>query len=591
MPIITESQWVNYFGFQRFPFDRPEAGNEEFARPEFLASCFVEPRGFERVFGQADSPSTAILFAARGTGKTACRVMMNYYCQNGISKLRTSRLESSNYVLSVPHIQLDNVRNIARQSNINPNSSEILVEHHVVEILRQAVPTFIDMVAKNSNLTEKVRNLPKSNFEDLSLFVIFYSSYLSSSQKDFLRTLNVNMPPLDEPMMGLSGQTTTRGKQLPWESILYTQRLEASPLSHLELWAKIMTKVGLKSTYVLVDGVDELMESSGDSKYAHYIIRPLLTHLRLMEAPHIAFKFFLPSDLESIILSDPAFRRDRGFIIQKLEWTEEDLVMILRERLSALRTTDYEIRERTAGGFDVLCVPEIRGDIEQNIIKITNGNPRQLMNFCSLMVFSHCNRNIEGQDDPYQLNRQDFEMAEQVFNVEPFQINKISVGNKIDIVDLIQQGEGERIEFKSSIRYDYKLKAINKDALGLAIAKTIAGFMNRDGGTLVIGVSDDGRILGIEKDFETLTKNNVDGFQLTLKEIVKNYMGVDCLGYLHLQFENLEDHVVCVVFIDSSSKPVYLKNGNDSEFYVRMLNATQKLSLPETVNYIHSRWT
>ena len=51
MTTISESQWVDYFGFQRFPFDRPEAGNEEFARPDFLASCFVEPRGFERVFG------------------------------------------------------------------------------------------------------------------------------------------------------------------------------------------------------------------------------------------------------------------------------------------------------------------------------------------------------------------------------------------------------------------------------------------------------------------------------------------------------------------------------------------------------------
>jgi hypothetical protein len=39
MVTITESQWVNNFGFQRFPFDRPEAGNEEFARPDFLASC------------------------------------------------------------------------------------------------------------------------------------------------------------------------------------------------------------------------------------------------------------------------------------------------------------------------------------------------------------------------------------------------------------------------------------------------------------------------------------------------------------------------------------------------------------------------
>src|SRR3989304_1216309 len=100
MATITEGQWVNSFGFQRFPFDRPGSGNEEFARPDFLASCFVEPRGDERAF----APVTSLLFADRGTGKTTCRVMMDYDCKTGGSRLRALEEGERKYVLSIPHI-------------------------------------------------------------------------------------------------------------------------------------------------------------------------------------------------------------------------------------------------------------------------------------------------------------------------------------------------------------------------------------------------------------------------------------------------------------------------------------------------------
>jgi hypothetical protein len=103
-------------------------------------------------------------------------------------------------------------------------------------------------------------------------------------------------------------------------------------------------------------------------------------------------------------------------------------------------------------------------------------------------------------------------------------------------------------------------------------------------------VNDEGKILGIENDIETLTKKSVDGFQLAFKDIVRTYLGLEHLIFTHLYFEDLGGHVVCAVLVEKSSDPVYVKNGNDNEFYVRMLNSTIKLSLPETVNYIRSRW-
>jgi serine/threonine protein kinase len=382
MTTITESQWVNYFGFQHFPFDRPEAGSEEFARPDFLASCFVEPKGFELVFGHAGLPKTSLLFAARGTGKTACRVMMDYYCQNGLTPSSFSKSNEPNYVLSVPHLNLENVRDFAELAEPNVSPPKISLKYHAVEIMRQAVPVFVDMVAKHTEFINRIKRLQKFQFKDLSSFLVSYSSYLTTSQKEFLGDLGVDM-------------------QL--------QELESLPLHHLKQWAKLMPTIGIKATYVLVDGVDELTESASDPNYAYYLIKHLLTNLTLMDkTPYLALKFFLPSDMEQIVLSDPDFRRDRGFEIQKMHWEDDDLIRILRERLNVLRRTDFEIGNQTAAGFDTLCVPELRGEIERNLAHASDGNPRYLMNLCSQMVTAHCAREIEHQDDPFQLNREDY---------------------------------------------------------------------------------------------------------------------------------------------------------------------------------------
>ena len=67
-----------------------------------------------------------------------------------------------------------------------------------------------------------------------------------------------------------------------------------------------------------------------------------------------------------------------------------------------------------------------------------------------------------------------------------------------DTKGLIEGGENHRVEFKSSIRYDYRQKTTNRD-LETVIAKTIAGFMNANGGRLLIGVNDQGEVLGLER--------------------------------------------------------------------------------------------
>jgi len=157
-----------------------------------------------------------------------------------------------------------------------------------------------------------------------------------------------------------------------------------------------------------------------------------------------------------------------------------------------------------------------------------------------------------------------------------------------DIEKLIHAGENERVEFKSSIRYDYYRKTTNRE-LELVIAKTIVGFMNAKGGKLILGVDDDGIILGLEKDFKTLKHKNRDGYEREIFRIISTQLGHEACFSNHISFYVLEEKDVCVIHIEPSNKPVYVNDGENTTFYVRTGNATYPLTVKDTVDYLKTQ--
>jgi len=83
----------------------------------------------------------------------------------------------------------------------------------------------------------------------------------------------------------------------------------------------------------------------------------------------------------------------------------------------------------------------------------------------------------------------------------------------VSIEDLIEEGESDELEFKSSLRWDVCDGCVNKK-LEEVIIKTVAAFTNSDGGTLLIGVDDDGNVLGLENDYAALGNADKDKFEL-----------------------------------------------------------------------------
>ena len=154
---------------------------------------------------------------------------------------------------------------------------------------------------------------------------------------------------------------------------------------------------------------------------------------------------------------------------------------------------------------------------------------------------------------------------------------------------LIAQGENDRLEFKSSIRWDLTTKAVNKN-LQEAIAIAITGMLNGQGGTLLIGVADDGAIVGIENDMQTLRKKDIDGFQLALTDIVKSYLGIEYMTCIHAHFDTIDGKCICMVSIDKSPTPVFFTMGQGHAFWVRMGNSTRSLDIKAATNYIQLNW-
>lgn len=158
-----------------------------------------------------------------------------------------------------------------------------------------------------------------------------------------------------------------------------------------------------------------------------------------------------------------------------------------------------------------------------------------------------------------------------------------------DLFALIKRGEDDGLEFKSSFRYDYRQQKVNK-ALESVIIKTIAGFMNAQGGSLLIGLDDAGSILGLEADYNTLNRKDSDGYTQLLMTTVADKLGTPACRLLRILFHSIDGKEVCRIIILPSPGPVFAKEDNHSRFYIRTGSGTREMDIQEAFTFIKVKW-
>jgi ATP-dependent Lon protease len=156
----------------------------------------------------------------------------------------------------------------------------------------------------------------------------------------------------------------------------------------------------------------------------------------------------------------------------------------------------------------------------------------------------------------------------------------------LSAIDLIKQGEGQHVEFKSSFQWDTRKQEL-APYLRDEIVKTVAAFLNSEGGTLLIGVKDDGTVLGIEPDLALQKGHSRDQFELQLTRVIADKVGTPFAKFVRVSFEVLDGSIVCLVNVKASPKAVYV---DGKGFWVRSNNASRELTIAEAIEYINMHW-
>ena len=164
----------------------------------------------------------------------------------------------------------------------------------------------------------------------------------------------------------------------------------------------------------------------------------------------------------------------------------------------------------------------------------------------------------------------------------------------VDVAALLAGGESDQVEFKETARWN--VRENKKDPrMELAIAKTVAAFLNSSGGVLVIGASDDGAVQGLERDLATLRTPDHDRFELWLRDLLSALMGRNAAALPHIQFATIPDAgTVCALNCPPSAKPVFVTAPRDggpvTDLWVRVGNSTRALGVHEAVDYVSRHW-
>lgn len=162
------------------------------------------------------------------------------------------------------------------------------------------------------------------------------------------------------------------------------------------------------------------------------------------------------------------------------------------------------------------------------------------------------------------------------------------------LAELLNEGESQALEFKSTARWNVHSGLYDK-RLEHAITKTVCGFLNAEGGKLLIGVNDGGDVVGLADDMQTLgRKGNRDGYELFLRQHLDNNLSIQTAGIVRIEFEQAGTKEICLVAVAASGKPVFCKpltGGQEpSEFWVRIGNATKQIYGQDMMDYQIGHW-
>jgi len=378
--------WLRQLGFKADPFTLRHAALEE-----RLDEYFVAPPGFE-VMRQ---PYTTLLFAPRGGGKTACRMMVERTC---LPFDRQSR------VLVIPYYRA--LEGLVKQMSAQdwPQTGRT---RHIEALLKFGAYALLDGLTAQETAFFAADQLA------------FLRGLLEMSDRDFfappnllwrLRQSGALVAPFDldsvlasiparqlsQTLGGALNPQSRRGQLLVSLADAPTLKIADEPLNVL---AGVARAFGIEYLFVLVDGLDEFPSYASSDEQAE-LLYPLLSDLHLLtEHPSFRFKFFLPAELLPVLKCYPEIRLDR-LSVHSVSWSEHTLRELLRLRLQAF--SDSRVQSLS----ELFDDPGSVTDIDMRLVGWANSSPRALLELSDELLSVHSQRD----DAAPKLTVQDWEI-------------------------------------------------------------------------------------------------------------------------------------------------------------------------------------
>ena len=228
--------------------------------------------------------------------------------------------------------------------------------------------------------------------------------------------------------------------------------------------------------------------------------------------------------------------------------------------LTALQSTEEKVRGLSMGAMDFLTKPF---------------DPEEILARVSLQLDNH-----RKHKDLLEENQQHAE--ELATRLASGSHDGDTRADKVK--SFISGGESNRVEFKSTLRWNLKTDRSEK-VIDKAWLKSVAAFLNSNGGVLLVGVGDNGDILGIEAD----NFDNEDKYLLHVNNRIQQHIGLEHAGFIGYQLVAVENKKVLLVECQPSPRPVFLKISKEEEFYIRVGPGSRRLSTSEVVAYVTNR--
>lgn len=355
------SKFLASHGFTADPFELTSSDSEP-----LLDRYFVPPPFFSAVLGDPKNPRPAAVFAPRGTGKTALRLAVEAksranrdflcitYDQFGIKSKAHLESIDLNYHLGQLLVRLT----MAALAHLEKHEGSIsALNKHQRQVVVYCSRTFLGDLTQlqYSQALASVKTLYDKGVDVWAKYGGLVATVLTA----ILKKIGIE----DVSIPAELRDTMKREDSLQY---LFAQLLEISRV------------LGYKSVYFLVDRVDELSQTSQDRAASWRLVRDMLVDLPFLESRGAGFKFFLWEPLHDSFRDDGG-RPDR-VLVHELNWTTDELRVILRKRLEAYsdgRVTDI------SSMLDNDCVDI---DLETLVVYLAAGSPRDLVRICKAIV-------------------------------------------------------------------------------------------------------------------------------------------------------------------------------------------------------------